>query len=94
MASSQSACHAALVTWPVITLLYHQGFAELEYGILRWMGAIDDNTPVVTTIHDCQLLEEEIDPAQMLEHDVPVDIIVTPTQVGNQSLLCIKLPFL
>jgi 5-formyltetrahydrofolate cyclo-ligase len=45
------------------------------------MGAIDDNTPVVTTIHDCQLLEEEIDPAQMLEHDVPVDIIVTPTQV-------------
>jgi 5-formyltetrahydrofolate cyclo-ligase len=36
---------------------------------------------VVTTIHDCQLLEEEIDPALMLEHDVPVDIIVTPTQV-------------
>ncbi|WIA34178.1 hypothetical protein OEZ86_012536 [Tetradesmus obliquus] len=58
-----------------------EGFAELEYGILRWMGAIDENTPVVCTIHDCQLLEEEIDPAQMLEHDVPVDIIVTPTQV-------------
>lgn len=45
------------------------------------MGAIDDNTPVVTTIHDCQLLEEDIDPEKMLEHDVPVDIIVTPTQV-------------
>lgn len=26
-----------------------QGFAELEYGILRWMGAIDDSTLVVTT---------------------------------------------
>jgi 5-formyltetrahydrofolate cyclo-ligase len=37
--------------------------------------------PVVTTIHDCQLLEDDIDPHKMLEHDVPVDIIVTPTQV-------------
>jgi hypothetical protein len=26
-----------------------QGFAELEYGILRWMGAVDDSTLVVTT---------------------------------------------
>lgn len=38
---------------------------------------------VVTTIHDCQLLEEEIDGDKMMEWDVPVDIIVTPTQVGN-----------
>eukprot|EP00877_Chromochloris_zofingiensis_P004127 jgi/Chrzof1/13715/Cz08g09090.t1 len=58
-----------------------EGFAELEYGILRWMGAIDDSTPVVTTIHDCQLLAEDIPAEKMLEHDVPVDIIVTPTQV-------------
>jgi 5-formyltetrahydrofolate cyclo-ligase len=27
------------------------------------------------------MLGEEIAPGQMLEHDVPVDIIVTPTQV-------------
>ena len=33
-----------------------QGFAELEYGMLRWMGAIDDTTLVVTTVHDCQVL--------------------------------------
>nr|DAD40094.1 TPA_asm: hypothetical protein HUJ06_014417 [Nelumbo nucifera] len=26
-----------------------EGFAELEYGMLRYMGAIDDNTPVVTS---------------------------------------------
>lgn len=32
-----------------------QGFAELEYGILRWMGAVDENTLVVTTVHDCQV---------------------------------------
>ncbi len=65
-----------------------QGFAELEYGILKWMGAIDDNTPVVTTIHDCQLLEETISPERMLEHDVPVDIIVTPTRVSVQEPRC------
>lgn len=40
---------------------------------------------VVTTIHDCQLLEEDIDPDMMLEHDVPVDIIVTPTQVPSRG---------
>eukprot|EP01025_Chloroclados_australasicus_P027481 TRINITY_DN2724_c1_g1_i1.p1 TRINITY_DN2724_c1_g1~~TRINITY_DN2724_c1_g1_i1.p1 ORF type:complete len:385 (-),score=41.10 TRINITY_DN2724_c1_g1_i1:488-1642(-) len=57
-----------------------EGFAELEYGMLRWMGAIDDSTPVVTTIHDEQLVDD-IDPIKLLEHDVPVDIIVTPTQV-------------
>jgi hypothetical protein len=33
-----------------------QGFAELEYGILRWMGAIDEHTLVATTVHDCQVL--------------------------------------
>lgn len=29
--------------------LMYQGFAELEYGMLRFMGAIDDSTAVVTT---------------------------------------------
>ena len=50
--------------------------------MLRWMGAVDDTTLVVTTIHDCQLLDEPIESSKMLEHDVPVDVIVTPTQVG------------
>ncbi|KAG2443222.1 hypothetical protein HYH02_009295 [Chlamydomonas schloesseri] len=59
-----------------------EGFAELEYGILRYMGAIDEHTLVVTTVHDCQVLEPgAIDVSKMLEHDVPVDIIVTPTRV-------------
>ena len=26
-----------------------QGFAELEYGMLRYMGAIDDSTLIVTS---------------------------------------------
>lgn len=57
-----------------------EGFAELEYGMLRLMGAIDDDTPVVTCIHDCQLVDD-IPSEKMLCHDVPVDIICTPTRI-------------
>ncbi len=77
--------------------------------MLRWMGAVDENTLVVTTVHDCQVsrtnpgqdplllhhylpflgmhqvLEEAIEPGRMLEHDVPVDLIVTPTRVGGTT---------
>jgi 5-formyltetrahydrofolate cyclo-ligase len=70
-----------------------EGFAELEYGILRWMGAIDEKTLVVTTVHDCQVLEAgSIDPAKMLEHDVPVDVIVTPTRVIRTNTALPKPP--
>ncbi|KAK2979633.1 hypothetical protein RJ640_020125, partial [Escallonia rubra] len=57
-----------------------EGFAELEYGMLRYMGAIDDSTPVVTSVHDQQLVDD-IPIEKLLIHDVPVDIICTPTQV-------------
>ncbi|CAN1175776.1 5-formyltetrahydrofolate cyclo-ligase-like protein COG0212 [Linum perenne] len=57
-----------------------EGFAELEYGMLRYMGAIDDSTPVVTSVHDCQLVDD-IPVEKLLIHDVPVDIICTPTRV-------------
>ncbi|CAN6335662.1 unnamed protein product [Urochloa humidicola] len=57
-----------------------EGFAELEYGMLRYMGAIDDSTIIVTTVHDTQLVDDI--PLEKLQvHDVPVDIICTPTQV-------------
>ncbi|CAI5480452.1 unnamed protein product [Closterium sp. Yama58-4] len=59
-----------------------EGFAELEYGILRWMGAVTDDTPVVTTVHDCQLVQAGAIPTSKLrQHDLPVDIICTPTQI-------------
>merc|ERR1719453_2947335 len=56
-----------------------EGFAELEYGMLRMMGAVDDDAPVVSCIHDCQLVDD-IPTEKMLCHDVPVDIICTPTR--------------
>ncbi|XP_058779079.1 5-formyltetrahydrofolate cyclo-ligase-like protein COG0212 [Vicia villosa] len=57
-----------------------EGFAELEYGMLRYMGAIDDSTLVVTSVHECQLVDD-IPVEKLLIHDVPVDIICTPTKV-------------
>ncbi|KAH7525094.1 hypothetical protein FEM48_Zijuj06G0188600 [Ziziphus jujuba var. spinosa] len=66
-----------------------EGFAELEYGMLRYMGAIDDSTPVVTTVHDCQLVDD-IPVEKLLIHDVPVDIICTPTQVIYTNTLIPK----
>lgn len=57
-----------------------EGFAELEYGMLRYMGAIDDTTPIVTSVHEEQLVDD-IPVEKLLIHDVPVDIICTPTRV-------------
>ncbi|KAF0889182.1 hypothetical protein E2562_022445, partial [Oryza meyeriana var. granulata] len=57
-----------------------EGFAELEYGMLRYMGSISDSTMIVTTVHDKQLVND-IPVEKLLIHDVPVDIICTPTQV-------------
>jgi len=54
-----------------------EGYAELEYAMLKTVGAIDENVPVATTVHDIQLVDDI--PSE--DHDVPLDIIVTPTKI-------------
>ncbi len=54
------------------------GYADLEYGILRELGVVVESTPVITTVHDIQVLEIEI---PMEDHDLPVDVIATPSRV-------------
>lgn len=49
-------------------------------GFSTAQGAIDEHTPVVTTIHDEQLVDD-IPTDKLLRHDVPVDIICTPTRI-------------
>jgi len=51
------------------------GYSDLEYGIGRHLGVIKAETPVVTTVHPLQILQEEV---EMKPHDVPVDLVVTP----------------
>jgi len=52
------------------------GYSEIEYGILRELNLIGEETPIVTTVHDVQIVDE----APMEEHDFSVDLIVTPTR--------------
>ncbi len=54
------------------------GYSDLEYALARQVGAADARTPVVTTVHDLQVVNGRV---PMTAHDVPLDIIVTPTRV-------------
>ncbi|XP_074108096.1 methenyltetrahydrofolate synthase domain-containing protein lost isoform X2 [Cotesia typhae] len=56
-----------------------EGFSDLEFAIMMRMKAVNDDTVVVTTVHDYQLIDKFED-GLFERHDVPVDIIVTPTQ--------------
>ncbi|XP_024521970.1 5-formyltetrahydrofolate cyclo-ligase-like protein COG0212 [Selaginella moellendorffii] len=54
-----------------------QGLEDLNYALLRYMEAIDSSTPVVTTVHEKQLVDD-IPVEKMMCYDVPADIICTP----------------
>ncbi|XP_074521843.1 methenyltetrahydrofolate synthase domain-containing protein isoform X2 [Halichoeres trimaculatus] len=56
-----------------------EGFADMEYGMMVSMGAVDESTVVVTVVHDCQVVDI---PEELREsHDLTVDYILTPTRV-------------
>jgi 5-formyltetrahydrofolate cyclo-ligase len=54
------------------------GYADLEYGLAIAAGIVAPNTPVVTTVHAMQVLDEEL---PWTHHDVFVDYVVTPNEV-------------
>lgn len=58
-----------------------EGFADLEFALAAsHHKAVDQDTVVVTTVHDCQVFDffsEHL----FTDYDVPVDIIVTATEV-------------
>ena len=53
-------------------------YSDLEFALVRRLGAVDEDTPVLTTVHEMQIVDEDI---PMTAHDVPVDLIVTPERV-------------
>ncbi|XP_069312401.1 methenyltetrahydrofolate synthase domain-containing protein isoform X2 [Eulemur rufifrons] len=56
-----------------------EGYADLEYAMMVSMGAVSEETPVVTIVHDCQVVDI---PEALLEgHDITVDYVLTPTRV-------------
>jgi 5-formyltetrahydrofolate cyclo-ligase len=54
------------------------GYSDLEFAVARQLGAVGGRTPVLTTVHELQVVRG---PVPMTAHDVPVDIIVTPARV-------------
>jgi len=54
------------------------GYSDLEFALARSLGLVDDDTTVVTTVHELQVLREVI---PMTAHDVPLDLVVTPERV-------------
>jgi 5-formyltetrahydrofolate cyclo-ligase len=54
------------------------GYADLEYALLSELGLVTERTWIATTVHDLQVVEQELPET---EHDFRVDFVVTPTRV-------------
>jgi 5-formyltetrahydrofolate cyclo-ligase len=55
------------------------GFSDLEFAVATEAGLIADTTPVVTTVHERQLLAAGVIPA--VDHDARLDLVVTPERL-------------
>ncbi|PSP80225.1 5-formyltetrahydrofolate cyclo-ligase [Halobacteriales archaeon QS_1_68_20] len=55
-----------------------EGYSDLEFAVLREFDLVDDDTPVVTTVHELQVVDEAV---ERQAHDVPMDVVVTPERV-------------
>ena len=55
------------------------GFSDLEYAVALEAGLVGPETPVATTVHELQVLEEGAIP--VTGHDVRLDLVVTPDRV-------------
>ncbi len=53
------------------------GYFDLEWAMMREIGVVNENTPVVAFVHDCQLVDFQLD---LAPHDTIVDFIITPTK--------------
>ncbi|WP_436902850.1 5-formyltetrahydrofolate cyclo-ligase [Halovenus halobia] len=52
-----------------------EGYSDLEFAVLREFGLVDDSTATATTVHELQVVDEEIPTGG---HDVPMELVVTP----------------
>jgi 5-formyltetrahydrofolate cyclo-ligase len=52
-----------------------EGYSDLEFAILREFGLVDNGTTTVTTVHEIQVVDEEI---PTTPQDVPMDWLFTP----------------
>ena len=55
-----------------------EGYSDLEFALLREFDRVDDETPVATTVHERQLVDDAI---AVGDHDVSIDLVATPDRV-------------
>ncbi len=60
-----------------------EGYSDLEFGILREFGLVDNDTVTVTTVHGIQFVDEVIATAS---YDVPMELIVTPERTVRADI--------
>ncbi|MFB6268516.1 MAG: 5-formyltetrahydrofolate cyclo-ligase [Halobacterium sp.] len=51
-----------------------EGYSDLEFALLREFGRVDDDTTTATTVHEQQVVDEDVPTGA---HDVPMDVVVT-----------------
>lgn len=54
------------------------GYSDLEFALLTEESKIGPATPIVTSVHPLQLVDEEL---PMTAHDIPLTAIVTPREL-------------
>jgi len=54
------------------------GYSDLEFALLTEQRKIGRATPIITSVHPLQIVDEEI---PMTEHDIPLSAIVTPDEM-------------
>ncbi|CAF1076174.1 unnamed protein product [Rotaria sp. Silwood1] len=57
-----------------------KGYGDIEYAMMHQLGACNNKTLVVTTVHESQLLND-LPESVMTEHDLPVNVIITPQRI-------------
>ena len=60
------------------------GYGDLEYALLRAYGLVDEETPIVSIVHDLQILPDGTIP--MEPHDISLDWIFTP----DAAMQCVR----
>ena len=54
------------------------GYSDLEFALLTEQRKVGRDTPIVTSVHPLQIVDEEI---PMTHHDIPLSAIVTPNEL-------------
>ena len=63
------------------------GYSDLEFALLMEARKLSARTPIVSSVHRLQVVEDEI---PMLAHDIPLNTIITPEEIINVNRAAAK----